>query len=174
MPEDERNSPLPDTVFTNLPPSKPVECIVRLYVIKVIRNTASVDYLFHLLTWVNISLCHNLLRQQVRERNSRKTRVCFEEHKSQNAGITKGVSIVLTLSYSLGVEIEKSKPLVLELKYTINGYLTHMIALEKMAVYANNYLFSLDVLISLYHRMLVSFDLFCRLWNFSPEMTLEQ
>jgi len=34
MPEDERSWPLPETVFTYLPPCKPVECIVRLYVIK--------------------------------------------------------------------------------------------------------------------------------------------
>ena len=35
MPEDERTWPLPKTVFTYLPPSQPIECIVRLYVIKV-------------------------------------------------------------------------------------------------------------------------------------------
>ncbi|KAL9983693.1 hypothetical protein ACROYT_G005909 [Oculina patagonica] len=34
MPEDERSSPLPETIFTYLPPSHPVECVVRLYVIK--------------------------------------------------------------------------------------------------------------------------------------------
>ncbi|KAJ7336523.1 hypothetical protein OS493_011733 [Desmophyllum pertusum] len=37
MPEDERASPLPESVFTYLPPSKPVECIVRLYVIKALE-----------------------------------------------------------------------------------------------------------------------------------------
>nr|XP_058962380.1 myoferlin-like [Pocillopora verrucosa] len=37
MPEDEQIRPLPDTVFTYLPQSKPVECIVRLYVIKALE-----------------------------------------------------------------------------------------------------------------------------------------
>lgn len=34
MPEDEQACPLPETVFTYLPPSQPVQCVVRLYVIK--------------------------------------------------------------------------------------------------------------------------------------------
>lgn len=37
MPEDERTWPLPKTVFTYLPPSQPIECIVRLYVIKALN-----------------------------------------------------------------------------------------------------------------------------------------
>lgn len=35
MPKDEQAWPLPETVFTNLPPNQPLECLVRLYVIKV-------------------------------------------------------------------------------------------------------------------------------------------
>lgn len=35
MPKDEQTWPLPETIFTNLPPNQPLECLVRLYVIKV-------------------------------------------------------------------------------------------------------------------------------------------
>lgn len=35
MPKDEQAWPLPETIFTNLPQNQPLECLVRLYVIKV-------------------------------------------------------------------------------------------------------------------------------------------
>ncbi|XP_067038375.1 myoferlin-like isoform X1 [Acropora muricata] len=37
MPKDEQAWPLPETIFTNLPPNQPLECLVRLYVIKALN-----------------------------------------------------------------------------------------------------------------------------------------